>query len=423
MSRSRRSVALVALLAAGFVSLGLPDGMLGVAWPSMRRDFDRPLDALGAILILFTAGYLASSFGTGAILARMRVGTLLTISAFITGLCLLTFAIAPAWVVVVAVAGVAGLGAGAIDAGLNAYAATHHSPATLHWIHAAYGVGAAASPLFLGHLLARGGRWQTGYAAVGVLELVLAGCFLATRHWWHTPPAVVAATLPVSPATATIPVQPHRVPQGPSPERPSLRATLGIGRVQFGIAVFFVYTGLEAAVGTWAFTLLTAHYRLPEDSAGHWVGAYWGSLAAGRVLAGVFARRLAPLTVIRLSAGGLMVGTLLPLCLVHPATAQLALIILGIACAPVFPLLIALTPHRVGAQHATSAVGFQIAAATLGQSLIPTAIGWAGRTHGLRAIPFLWFTAAAMLLLALPALARLSRNHSGTRGTTPGSFF
>lgn len=414
MPRSRRSVALIALLAVGFVSLGLPDGMLGVAWPSMRRDFDRPLDALGAILILFTAGYLTSSFGTGSILGRMRVGTLLTLSTLLTGLSLLAFAIAPAWAVIVAIAGVAGLGAGAIDSGLNAYAALHHSPATLHWIHAAYGVGAAASPLFLGHLLAQGGRWQTGYAAAGGLELVLAGCFLATRRWWHTQPEAVTSPVPVAAASTMASAPSPQPTPDASPDRPSLRETLRLGRVRFGIAVFFLYTGLEAAVGAWAFTLLTAHYHLPEDSAGRWVGAYWASLAAGRVLAGVFSRRLTPLTVIRLAAGALLAGTVLPLALRHPAAAQLALILLGFACAPVFPLLIALTPQRVGPRHATSAVGFQIAAATLGQSLIPAAIGRAARAHGLPAIPLLWFAAAALLLPVLPALARLSRNPSAT---------
>ncbi len=160
-----RSSALLALNFVAFVSLGLPDGLLGVAWPSIRRTFDLPLEALGALLVPFTMGYVASSFASGPILGRTTVGALLAASCLATGVSLSGYAVAPLWPLVVAAAFVAGLGAGAIDAGVNAYVAVHHDAATLNWMHAAYGIGAAAGPLTMTAVLGSGRPWQRAQAA------------------------------------------------------------------------------------------------------------------------------------------------------------------------------------------------------------------------------------------------------------------
>src|SRR5262245_53884067 len=156
----RRRLALVALSFLGFASLGLPDGALGVAWPSIRREFGLPLDALGALLAATTAGYVASSFFAGALLRRMSVGRLLALSCFVTGATLLGYAAAPRWIVMVGLGAFAGLGAGAIDAGINTFAATRFAPRVLHLLHAAYGIGTTAGPLWLTSVLMSGHAWQ-----------------------------------------------------------------------------------------------------------------------------------------------------------------------------------------------------------------------------------------------------------------------
>src|SRR5262245_45667173 len=170
----RRRMALVALSFLGFASLGLPDGVLGVAWPSMRRDFGLPLDALGTLLVSTTAGYVTSSFLAGALLRRMSVGLLLALSCLTTGATLLGYAAAPVWAVVVALGASAGLGAGAIDAAINTFAATNFAPRTLHLLHAAYGIGTTAGPLWMTSVLMSGYGWQRGYLAIGAVQLLLA---------------------------------------------------------------------------------------------------------------------------------------------------------------------------------------------------------------------------------------------------------
>jgi MFS family permease len=164
---------LLALPALGFVSLGLPDGVLGVAWPSIRATFGLRLDALGALLISTTAGYALSSFSSGWLLSRISVGTLLALSCGLTAASLAGYASAPNWGIVIMFGVVAGLGAGAIDAGINTYIATRHSARTLSLCHAAYGLGTAGGPALLTSILMSGSSWRHGYLAIAIAQLAL----------------------------------------------------------------------------------------------------------------------------------------------------------------------------------------------------------------------------------------------------------
>src|SRR5919204_2389293 len=154
----RRLLPLLAGLA--FISLGLPDGLLGVAWPSIRAYFYLPLDALGALLVMFTTSYLLSSFSSGRLLAHINVGSLLALSCLATAASLIGYALAPQWPIMVALGVLSGLGAGAIDAGLNTFAATHFSARAVNWLHAFYGVGATLGPVIMTAVLSAGCPWQ-----------------------------------------------------------------------------------------------------------------------------------------------------------------------------------------------------------------------------------------------------------------------
>ncbi|HEY9232510.1 MAG TPA: MFS transporter, partial [Blastocatellia bacterium] len=182
--RHQSGFLLIVLAYLSFVSLGLPDGLNGVAWPSIRATFNLPLDALGGLLVTFTLGYLLSSFGSGRLLAQMSVGTLLAASCLATAISLIGYALAPAWWVMVGFAALAGLGAGAVDAGLNLFAATEFSARMVNWLHACYGVGAATGPVIMTGVLAAHQSWRRGYAIVGCWQFLLAACFGLTRKWW-----------------------------------------------------------------------------------------------------------------------------------------------------------------------------------------------------------------------------------------------
>lgn len=165
---------LLAIALLAFVSLGLPDGVLGVAWPSIRRSFGRPPSQLGSLLASAMAGYLTSSFSSGALVARLGVGRLLLWSSILMVVNSFAYALAPAWSVMVAAGLLAGLGAGAIDAGINAFATARFSPRLVSWLHACYGVGAMLGPLLMTAVVTSGLGWRWGYAVIGYLLAVMA---------------------------------------------------------------------------------------------------------------------------------------------------------------------------------------------------------------------------------------------------------
>jgi fucose permease len=383
MRQGQRGCWLIGLAYLSFVSLGLPDGLLGIAWPSVRTSFHLPLDALGALLVLFTTGYLLSSFSSGWLLERLNVGGLLALSCLATALSLLGYALAPWWWCMVALATLSGLGAGAIDAGMNTFAATHFSPRLVNWLHACYGIGASSGPVLMSSVLNMPWPWQWGYGLVGLGQLLLAACFVLTRMWW---PAV------------------HPTPVAASRHLPSNWSTLRLPVVWLSIAVFFVYTGLEAAAGTWAYSLFTEARGASTMTAGMWVSVYWGALTVGRLLAGVVVHIVPVPRLLRLCLFLLALGATLLWLNLTSTLSFLGLALMGLSCAPLFPSLIATTPQRLGAAHTANGVGLQVAAAVLGQSLLPSLLGVLARHLSLEVVGPALLTGALVLLVLYEVL-------------------
>ena len=378
---------LVILSACAFVSLGLPDGLLGVAWPSIRLTFARDLDALGALLVAATAGYVASSATSGRVLRHMNLGGVLALSCLLTALALIGYAISPDWRLLVALATVLGVGGGGIDAALNTYAATRHGPRVLNWLHACYGIGAALGPLIMTTVLTRGLPWQRGYAIVGAAQVILAGSFVLTRPLWPR-------------TTGSNPDAP-----GPDASRPParIRETLALPAAQLAAATFVVYAGVEASLGAWTYTLLTVARGLPPSEAGAIVSVYWGGLTAGRVLAAAAGGDLAPGRLLNLALVGVLAGTLVIWLGSGAIAALIGIALAGCACGPIFPTLVATTPARLGGAHTANAVGLQIAAAGLGLSLVPAIVGLVADAYGVATIASL----LVLLTLALLGVYRL----------------
>jgi fucose permease len=400
---ARRPGVLLALSFVGFVSLGLPDGLLGVAWPSIRASFGLPLDALGPLLVATTSGYVLSSFASGRLLGRMSVGALLVLSCVATATSLSGYALAPSWWVMVGFGLLAGLGAGAIDAGLNTHVATHHGARTLNWLHACYGVGAASGPVLMASVLMMGIAWQRGYAWVAAGQGVLAACFAATLRLWPRPSATSAAAGPGAPA----------------PRAATSSSTLRLPAAWLGIAAFFVYTGLEASAGAWAYSLLTEARGVGTMTAGTWVSVYWGGLGAGRVVFG-FLVGSAPLhALLRASLLGIVLGAGLVAFDLGALATCLGLALLGLASGPIFPSLIATTPERLGELHTANGVGFQIAAAALGQSLLPAGVGVLASRMGLEVVGPVLLAAALVLFAVHEAIVRSVPGAAGRRATSP----
>ncbi|WP_238013924.1 MFS transporter [Dactylosporangium sp. AC04546] len=350
MTKVKASLLVLAYFA--FISLGLPDGLLGVGWPSIATTFHVSLDSVAYLLIASTTGYLTSSIAAGFLLSRIGVGWLLAVSTAMAGLALVGYATAPALWFLIPCALLGGLGGGAIDAGLNAYAATEFGPRHMNWLHACFGLGVAIGPVIMTSVIEGGAVWRLGYAIVSSAQLVLALSFVFNaKRWGRTP-------LPEHHASSPAP--------GGVLARPA---------VWLSVIAFAVYVAVEAGAGLWAFLLLTRGREIDAGIAGLCVSGYWAMLFLGRVVQGVVAERFGSHAVLVASLSGMALGSTL---VAVPGPGWLAiagLALIGFAAAPVFPLLTLTTSERVGAALADRVIGLQIGAAGLGGALVPSAIG------------------------------------------------
>lgn len=376
--------ALYALALVAFVALGLPDGVLGVAWPSIRDDFDRSVSALGILLAAQTVGYLLATAANGALVARLGTGRLLGSAAGLAVAGFVGFTATSSWAVLSAAALAAGAAAGMVDAGLNAHVAVHHGRRAMGLLHAAFGIGATAGPLLVTTLLVADRSWRSAYGFVAVLQALLLGAFLVTRGGWRAAPAD-------APGSGLGRVEP-----------PHHRTTLVLT-----LASFFVYTGLEISTGQWAFSLLTEQRDFATTSAGLWVAAYWAALTAGRLAMAVAADRAGAVAVLGWATAGALAGAGL-LWLDPFGGGVVGLPVIGLCLAPVFPTLVSLTPERLGTERAAHAIGYQLTAAGVGAAALPGAVALLIGVGGLAVLgPALVAMAVTLLLLHLASQAVL----------------
>ncbi|MGE5313550.1 MAG: MFS transporter [Acidobacteriota bacterium] len=356
-----------------FISLGLPDGLLGVAWPNMRHDFARALDSLGMLLVAGTTGYLLSSFFSGHILVRFGVGSLLAASCALTGMGLIGYSLSHSWWLMVPLAAAGGLGAGAIDAGINVYVAANYGERTMQWLHASYGIGITLGPMIMTAGLALSATWRTGYALVGAAQLILAFCFMLTHTVWK--------------AGRSDDRSKHHDERGGHPA--SIMETLGEVRVWVSMLLFFVYCGIEASVGMWSYSLLTESRGIPPSLAGIWVGGYWATFTIGRIAAGIFTKRMPIGRLIAFCIAVAGIGALVLIWNPFFFSSLLAVAVIGFAIAPIYPGLVFLTSRRVGARFTPQTIGMQTSAAGLGLAIIPALTGIAARHTSLETVPLL----------------------------------
>ena len=384
-------IGLIILAYVAFIALGMPDGLLGVAWPSIRASFSIPLDAIGLLLSAVVIGYLTSSFLSGPLIALWGVGNVLAASCALIGVGLIGYTLAPAWWMIVLLGVVAGLGAGAIDTGLNTYVATHFGEGLMQWLHASYGIGVTLGPIIMTIALNDFNAWRLGYIVVGGFQLALAVCFALTLPIWSQKEASIGSE------------EPKRLSDYKTP----LGETLLQPQVWLSASLFFLYTGAEVSLGTWAYALLVESRGIQPKVAGLWVGSYWATFTVGRMVAGLYAKRVGVNLVVR---GGLMAALLgAVLMLWNPASLGnlVAVALIGFAIAPIFPALVSGTSQRVGMHYAANTIGMQMAAGSLGAALIPGLVGVLARQISLEVVPVCLMVLFAGLL-SLHALAEIS---------------
>jgi fucose permease len=346
------------LLSLGsFVILGLPDGLLGTAWPSMRATFGAPVGDLGLILLITTIGSVLVTAFVGPLIRRLGVPALLAVAGVLAAIGYAGFAAAPGLWLVLSVAVLLGASAGMMDGGLNTAVALTGRPRLLNLLHGAYGVGTAIGPLVVTAAILTG-SWRPAYLIQVALDLVMAGLWLRQRRRDQVQAAQAPPPEPVAPS--------------PQPSDGWSRRRYA-GVVIAGMSVFFVYTGLEVGAGQWEASFCRGHLHLSAGATGLAAFGYWGALTAIRI--GLAFRSVPPQAVVRWGSAISVLATAVIWAQPGAAVTVAAFAVLGGALAGVFPALIALTPVRLGAQRAQNVISWQVGAAAAGGAGISAVIG------------------------------------------------
>ena len=368
-----------ALSCLTYLGVALPGSTLGLLWPSMRATIHEPVDALGIVLFAGVLTSVLSSALTGRLLSRIAVGPVLALGTAAVGAALAMEAAAPALWVIVLGSAVFSLGFGALSTALNVYAAGHFGARDINWMHASYGLGATFGPLLVTALLRGGVGWRGATGSMACVIALVAAILAITGRRWNDDPGRAAADRSEGIAT----------PAGSRDAAPRRWSAL-----LAGVTFTTVETGLESAAGIWGYVFLTSGRGLSAVFAGVAVSAYWAMMFVGRALLGLLAARLGAARVLAGAVASVPVGALL-MTLPGPAfVAVVGIMFLGLATAPIFPLLTLTTSDRVGAS-ATTAVGLQVAASAVGAAALPSGIGLViGAVSA-------WTLAPALLVLSL----------------------
>jgi fucose permease len=372
--RAKINVLMLAYIA--FIMVGLPTGLLGVAWPTMRADFALPLEAMGLLLISSTVGFVLSSFFIARLINRFGIGCLLIFSSLASAVAFFGYPLAPAWSVIVGIGALGGFGGGVLDAGLNTYLAAEYKESEMQWLHAFFGIGATLSPIIMTASLSQFASWRPGYILVGILMAVMGGVFCFTYSAWKAPQKISE--------TGT-----ESGEKGPGlmDYQTSVWESLLHPQTWVGILLFLLYTGAELTLGNWTYTLFTEGRGISPQIAGIWAGGFWATFTIGRVLGGLYAHRFR-LNRLMFSAMALaLAGSILFWWNPLPLVGVLGVFVVGFAMAPIFPGLVSSTNQRVGEHHAANTIGIQMSAASLGGALLPALAGFLAQRVSLETIP------------------------------------
>lgn len=349
---------LLAIIYLSFISLGLPDALLGAAWPSMYPQFDVPVSYAGIISMIIALGTVVSSLQSDRLTKKLGTGKVTALSVLMTAMALFGFATSHSFGMLCLWAIPYGLGAGSVDASLNNYVALHYESRHMSWLHCMWGVGASAGPYIMGYALTAGLGWNSGYHIIAVLQIVLTAILLCSLPLWKQRPAEVLQDGKVQNVKAL-----------------SIREVLQLAGAREILVCFFCYCALEQTTGLWASSYLTLHKGVSADTAASFASMFYLGITVGRALSGFLTMKLNDVQMIRLGEVIIGIGVLVMLLPFGQSLSLTGLILIGLGCAPVYPCVIHSTPAHFGADKSQAIIGIQMACAYVGTCLMPPVFG------------------------------------------------
>ena len=382
---------LLPVIYLAFISLGLPDALLGSAWPSMYTELGASLSWAGIVSMIISVGTIVSALCSERLNLRLGTGGVTFLSVLLTAVALLGFSLSTSFWQLCLWAVPYGLGAGSVDAALNNYVALHYESRHMSWLHCMWGVGASIGPVIMGRALA-GGTWQGGYRTIALLQFALTAVLLLSLRLWKRPQANVEGA----------DFKPHPIPE--------LLRRPGVPQV---LLCFFCYCALEATAGMWAASYCTLVRGIDAETAARWASLFYVGITIGRGVCGFLTMKISDQNMIRLGQALIAAGVVLVLAPLGQGTLSAGLITVGLGCAPIYPSIIHETPVNFGRDVSMSMTGLQMATAYVGSCLMPPLFGLLAQYVTPTLYP--WFLAVILALMFVMAES-LHRRTAHRRG-------
>jgi fucose permease len=384
---------LLLIIYLAFISLGLPDSILGSAWPSMYQGLNVPLSSAGIISMIITGGTITSSLLSNRLIHKYGTGVVTTVSVGLTGLALFGFSLSHAFWQLCLWGIPYGLGAGSVDAALNNFVALHYKSRHMSWLHCFWGIGATAGPYIMGLFLTVGMKWNSGYQAIGIIQAALVGCLVFSLPLWKrkqvmsTGAAVHAKSL-------------------------RLRDTIRLPGAKSIMIAFFAYCALETTTGLWASSFMVLDRGINAETAAKWASLFYLGITAGRFLSGFVTEKIGDRIMVRI--GQLTAGIGIAFILLMRANELLlvGLILVGVGCAPIYPSLLHETPVNFGADRSQSMMGMQMASAYVGSTFMPPLFGLMAEKINIRLFPFYLIVFVLLMTVMAERMNRIRKKES-----------
>lgn len=348
---------LLAIIYLAFISLGLPDGLLGAAWPTMYQEFAVPVSYAGAVSMIISFGTILSSLQSDRLTRKLGTGKVTAISVGMTAAALFGFSFSHSFVAVCLWAIPYGLGAGSVDASLNNYVALHYESRHMSWLHCMWGIGATLGPYVMGYALTGGKGWNAGYRYIGIMQIVLTAVLVCSLPLWV-----------------------KRKEEGTGgaemdAKALSIREVLKIRGAKEIMFCFFCYSALESTAGLWSSSYLTLQKGIPAETAASYAGMFYLGITIGRALSGFITMKLNDVQMIRMGQCIIALGIIVVFLPGAAVVSFVGLVLIGLGCAPVYPCIIHSTPAHFGEDKSQAVIGIQMASAYVGSCLMPPVFG------------------------------------------------
>lgn len=383
---------LLAIIYVAFISLGLPDSLLGSAWPVMQGELGVSMSLAGAITMTISAGTIVSSLLSDSLTRKFSAGLVTAVSVAMTAAALFGFSVSNSFIMLCIWAVPYGLGAGAVDAALNNYVALHYNSRQMSWLHCFWGIGAAVSPYIMGYCLTGGYGWHSGYRTVSIIQIALtAMLFISLPLWKKRSAENEKAEAESKPLTIIQAVK--------------IKGVLPL------LTAFFSYCAVEQTAMLWASSYLVKQRSIDADTAARFASLFMLGITFGRFLCGFVADRFGDKRMIRIGIITAAAGAaLIAIPLKSDVLALGGLIIVGFGCAPIYPSVIHSTPYNFGRENSQAIIGIQMAVAYLGTTFMPPLFGVIAEQISIALFPFYMLLFCAVMLIMTERLNRTVKN-------------